>query len=74
MKKMMIIAMMAMTLVTGCGKEEKATENPYIKEIRVNPIQVNPIEVETIEVEEILVENIETETITWENVEIESWD
>lgn len=69
MKKFMIIAMMTMALVTGCGKEEKVSENPYVKEISVKPITVNPIEVETIEVE-----TIETETILWENVEIETFD
>lgn len=69
MKKMMITMLLATVLFTGCGKEEKATENPYVKEISVKPITVNPIEVETIEVE-----TIETETVLWENVEIESFD
>lgn len=46
MKKVIIITMMSVVLLSGCTKEEpKKTENSYIKSIEVVPITVRPIEI-----------------------------
>ena len=64
MKKLMIVALTCMVMVTGCGSSKKSVE----ADSSFKPITVNSIEVKPIEVEHILVETIETEHIIVENI------
>lgn len=64
MKKIVIMAIMAMVALTSCGTDKKKVqEDDHFKEINVVPVEVKEIQYsnETILTERIITENIITE-------------
>lgn len=73
MKKTLVMAMLAMVVMTGCGKKEQAAETDIVKAVVETATEVETVEAveteETVEVETETAE-IETETV----VEDENWN
>ena len=60
MKKMILVVMIAMTLMVGCGREESniPVSSNLIKEVEIEEIEIEPIEIEPIEIVPIEIEKI----------------
>lgn len=78
MKKTLVMAMLAMVVMTGCGKKEQAVETDIVKAVVETATEVETVEVvETEETKEAETVEVETETAEIETetvVEDENWN